>query len=878
MRSKIFQTSFVFCAGAFVSILPLCQPLAAQPETPAPSTPAPAPSTPAPATVPLESQPEVLAFVVKGQEARQQGKVVESRQAFDEALAKARALKDKAGEALALSSIGFLLDTQMAQSQESLEFYTPALLLYQEIGDRDAELNTLNNIGFALTRMGQPEKALEVFEKLFQGMKQAGNKLGEGLALLNIGTALNSIRQPQRAQENSSRANAASMKRWPVCARAKTRRARPGCSTTLAYLLDTRMNQAREALDFYVPAVSLYREIGDKAVATNTLNNIGVIYNKIGQPEMALKIFEKVASEWKQAGDKMGVATALHNIGSVHENSGQPRRALEFYERVLLMMKEAGNKAGMANSLNNIGTAYNSIGQPQKALEFGLRALQMMQETGNKAGLATSLNNLGLVYSSIGQPEMALVCYQQSLPLRREIGDKRGEAITLGNLGGAYADVGETQKALDFYDRALRLYLQLGDTGGAAYMLNNKGLLWFHNRQYRRALQNYEKALPLMREVHNKGLEATTLNNMGAIYRDLKQPRQALRFSERALGPTAKSAIRLVKQALSTTSPSPTKTWAICKKRSGFASVAWPSLKRLVNRSAPHRKTRATSSNSITTCITATSACCCGRTARSRLSTGRRRQARALIDLMSSGKVDISKGISAQDRERERNLKWQIGQLNRQMVDEATGRSPDKARFRSLKWQVRQMGVRLNNLTDELYIKYPGLARKRAARTVSLQDVARFLPPDTALLEYVVLRQLDPARRKAVLFCVTVQNGKASVTAYPIARTDAQLTKLARAFHAVCADLSKDYRGQARSSCFADSARRAAVGGQEAAHRVPGRAAVGRAFSGIDDGERQRPKERLALPYRAARSGLRFQRDGSAGGAVGQGRSETCPT
>jgi Flp pilus assembly protein TadD len=54
-------------------------------------------------------------------------------------------------------------------------------------------------------------------------------------------------------------------------------------------------------------------------------------------------------------GDKGGEATTLNNLGSVYDDLGEKAKALEYYEQALPLRRQVGDKGGEAATLNNLG-------------------------------------------------------------------------------------------------------------------------------------------------------------------------------------------------------------------------------------------------------------------------------------------------------------------------------------------------------------------------------------------------------------------------------------------------------------------------------------------------------------------------------------------
>jgi CHAT domain-containing protein/Tfp pilus assembly protein PilF len=166
----------------------------------------------------------------------------------------------------------------------------------------------------------------------------------------------------------------------------------------------------------------------------------------------------------------------LNNIGWVYDSLGDKQKALDFYNQALPMWRAVSNRSGWAGeamTLNNIGDVYNSLGGKQKALDFFILALALARSVGDRSGEAKTLNDLGLAYCSLGDKQKALGFYNQALPIERAVGDRSWEAKTLNNIGDVYDSLGERQRALDYYNQALPLQRAIGDGPGEARTLGN---------------------------------------------------------------------------------------------------------------------------------------------------------------------------------------------------------------------------------------------------------------------------------------------------------------------------------------------------------------------------------------------------------------------
>src|SRR6266498_2100940 len=116
-----------------------------------------------------------------------------------------------------------------------------------------------------------------------------------------------------------------------------------------------------KAIEQYQEALHLYRDAHDRSSEAATLNNIGLVYDSLGERQSALKSFDQALSVLRGIADRSGEAIVLGNIGLVYSSLGDPQRALDFYNQALPILKAEGNHNGEASILNNIGRIYDSL-------------------------------------------------------------------------------------------------------------------------------------------------------------------------------------------------------------------------------------------------------------------------------------------------------------------------------------------------------------------------------------------------------------------------------------------------------------------------------------------------------------------------------------
>ncbi len=289
------------------------------------------------------------------------------------------------------------------------------------------------------------------------------------------------------------------------------------------------------ALDKFQQGLILAQKINYKQAEGTACNDIGAVYNYLGQYPKALEYYQRSLIISRVIGNMAGEGITLNNIGSVYDSLGQYPKALEYYQQSLIMRRAIDNIAGEGTTLNNIGSVYDSLGQYPKALEYYQQALTISRAIGDRDGEGANLNNIGAVYKYLGQYPKALEYFQASLVIRKASGNQDGEAASLNNIGGIYDSLEQYPKALEYLQQALLINKVIGDKAGEGNTLKNIGEVYRSLRRYPQALKFLEQALAISRVINNKSVEGETLNNIGKVYSSLEQYSQALEYYQQSL-------------------------------------------------------------------------------------------------------------------------------------------------------------------------------------------------------------------------------------------------------------------------------------------------------------------------------------------------------
>lgn len=446
--------------------------------------------------------------------------------AYEQALTIEREVGARSLEAATLDNIGNVYQHQ-GRPAEALDYHEQALTIARAVNDRPREGATLNNIGLVYQHQGRVAEALEVFQQALAILREVHDRVGESATLDNIGTLHGRQGLYVEALEIHHQA---------LLIRQETGD-RAGEGNTLGNIATVYDDQGRyaEALEYYQQALNILREVGDRAGEGSVLNNVGTVYESQGRYAEALNAYEQALEIRRDVGDRAGEGATLHGMAGVLISQGRFGEALEICLQALMISRQVGRRSGTAAVLNAIGIIYLEQGRDVEALNYYQQALDMCREIGDRNCEGTELNNIGLVHHDQGDYDRALATYEQALAIRREIGDRSGEGLTLSNIGEIYRGLRRFTEALEAYQSALAIARAIGDRPAVGLALSKTGVTLSNLGRYGEALETYKQALALLRDMGDRLGEFIVLHNIGYSYEEQGQPDQALAYSEQAI-------------------------------------------------------------------------------------------------------------------------------------------------------------------------------------------------------------------------------------------------------------------------------------------------------------------------------------------------------
>jgi tetratricopeptide (TPR) repeat protein len=157
----------------------------------------------------------------------------------------------------------------------------------------------------------------------------------------------------------------------------------------------------------------------------------------------------------RAAGNRQAQANALNELGIVYGKIGRRADAISCHDASGRIMRELDDRHGVARALGNLATAYMRQGLHSDALACLEEHLKMARRLNDRHGEAGTLANLGLMYTFGKRWDDAQDSFTQSRQIMRELRDRRGEAESVSGQGILHAQQEDWDAAIGYYNEHL---------------------------------------------------------------------------------------------------------------------------------------------------------------------------------------------------------------------------------------------------------------------------------------------------------------------------------------------------------------------------------------------------------------------------------------
>ncbi len=311
----------------------------------------------------------------------------------------------------------------LGQYSESWSYLERSLIIRKNNYDNTHKsIVALSNMGYISLKQKQYEKALGYLKQALSINEQKyGKEHDSNLPLLSsIGSILNNLEQHRTALKYYVQA-------LPIVKKMESNLSR---KEVAVFFYDLGMvyaysNQQEQALEYLMKSLGIYLESDAISHETAlTYQNIGGIHHALGHQKDALKYSKKAFNYYKKlyGTNHISIAQILNNLGMIYRSIQQPEDAFKAFKECLAISKELPDEDGRkvtTAAFNNIALLYSDLKQSEKAINYYKDALKLSETIYEitHPNIATTLENIGTEYANQKKYEEALKYFQKKLDI-----------------------------------------------------------------------------------------------------------------------------------------------------------------------------------------------------------------------------------------------------------------------------------------------------------------------------------------------------------------------------------------------------------------------------------------------------------------------------
>lgn len=144
----------------------------------------------------------------------------------------------------------------------------------------------------------------------------------------------------------------------------------------------------------YLEALSISRELKDKARQAINLNSLGSIARSEGDHRAAQRMHEQALAINREIGDQRREAVNLHNLGNAHRDQGAVSEARDRYVEAIAISLKLGDRMGIGHNLNSLARLAYARDDRAEALRLYEEALTHFRAAGSEPWVAHNLGEI----------------------------------------------------------------------------------------------------------------------------------------------------------------------------------------------------------------------------------------------------------------------------------------------------------------------------------------------------------------------------------------------------------------------------------------------------------------------------------------------------
>jgi len=352
------------------------------------------------------------------------------------------------------------------------------------------------------------------------------------------------------------------------------------------------LGRYKDALPLQEEALSIRRILGDDRSTAQSLNDLALLYQELGQEPLAGKAIDEALVLTRKGGTKENLATALTNAASILRDLGRFDEGIALLDEVFKLAREEGFVKELSRAGQILATIYDAqgkhldaaaaamvaenlieditpgmgestvkyshnfaielirLGKHNKAIEIMEKELKKAEADNDRPIIATEHEGLALAYHELGQFIVAESHLLKTVQILEELQDSKGLAKSLSNLATIYLNMGRYYAALELYGKVSKIVAGLKAPRSQIEILLSMSQAYRHLKDYDQALDKAEEALVLSKEHGFQALVRNAQNTLGVIQLSRGDLNQAEHWYSKTSSVSDKNSLEVINEGL----------------------------------------------------------------------------------------------------------------------------------------------------------------------------------------------------------------------------------------------------------------------------------------------------------------------------------------
>lgn len=244
--------------------------------------------------------------------------------------------------------------------------------------------------------------------------------------------------------------------------------------------------------EYYDQAIPIYKQYNDSLNLIRVFNSQAINFQMKGNVELAFETFLRSLELAKKFGDRATIANTLLNIGVMYDNIGDSERCLQYYKEAL-QYADKNDKASIALLQSYIAEVYLNLKNYTRAEEYLNKAVENSKSSNDTKSLIWAYSSLGNIQLDKKNYNSAENYFIESLKLARKTEYKLEIIHALSDLGKFYNLTKNFTKSEDYLDEAKNLAEELNSLTDMNLIYGELASLYSNNKNYRLAFEFHKK-------------------------------------------------------------------------------------------------------------------------------------------------------------------------------------------------------------------------------------------------------------------------------------------------------------------------------------------------------------------------------------------------